>query len=102
MYNPGRDLKENIAKLFHIHADPKRRREEVPSSQAGDIVGIQGLRDSITGDTLCETQHPILLDTIRFAEPGLSQSIEPESSADKDALWQRRNLLGKEDATFAW
>src|SRR5579871_94665 len=45
MYNPGRDLKENIAKLYHVHADPKRNREETPSSHAGDIVAIQGLRD---------------------------------------------------------
>jgi elongation factor G len=102
MYNPGRDVKENIAKLYHVHADPKRNREEVPSSQAGDIVAIQGLRDSITGDTLCETQHPILLEAIRFAEPVVSQSIEPESSGDKDKLVQMLNLLQKEDPTFTW
>jgi elongation factor G len=102
MYNPGRDLKENIAKLFHVHADPKKQREEIPFSHAGDIVAIQGLRDSITGDTLCETQHPILLEAIRFAEPVVSQSIEPDSSADKDKLVQMLNLLAKEDPTFTW
>lgn len=102
MYNPGRDVKENITKLFHVHADPRRQREEIPQSHAGDIVAIQGLRESITGDTLCETQYPIILESIRFAEPVVSQSIEPESSADKDKLVQMLNLLRKEDPTFTW
>jgi elongation factor G len=102
MYNPGRDVKENITKLFHVHADPRKQREEIPQSYAGDIVAIQGLRDSITGDTLCETQQPIILESIRFAEPVVSQSIEPESSADKDKLVQMLNLLRKEDPTFTW
>ena len=60
------------------------------------------MRDAITGDTLCETQHPILLETIRFAEPVVSQSIEPETTADKDKLDQMLNLLKKEDPTFTW
>jgi elongation factor G len=101
-FNPGKDTKENVTKLYHVHADPKRGREEIPGTHAGDIVAIQGLRDAITGDTLCETQHPILLETIRFAEPVVSQSIEPESTADKDKLDQMLNLLKKEDPTFTW
>jgi elongation factor G len=60
------------------------------------------MRDSITGDTLCESQHPIMLESISFAEPVVSQSIEPESSGDKDKLVQMLNLLGKEDPTFTW
>ncbi len=88
MYNPGRDIKENITKLYHVHADPKRGREEIPTTHAGDIVAIQGIKDSITGDTLCDTQNPILLESILFAEPVVSQSIEPESSGDKDKLIQ--------------
>jgi elongation factor G len=102
MYNPGKDVKENITKLYHVHADPKRGREEIPSTYAGDIVAIQGMRDAITGDTLCETQHPILLETIRFAEPVVSQSIEPSSSADKDNLVKYLNVLAREDPTFTW
>ncbi|MFL5340550.1 MAG: elongation factor G [Gemmataceae bacterium] len=101
-YNPGKDIKENVTKLYHVHADPKRNREEIPTSHAGDIVAIQGLRDSITGDTLCETQHPILLETISFAEAVVSQSIEPETSADKDKLVATLNVLKKEDPTFTW
>src|SRR5262249_33786971 len=101
-YNPGKDIKENVTKLYHVHADPKRGREEIPGSHAGDIVAIHGLRDSITGDTLCESQHPILLESIRFAEAVVSQSIEPESSSDKDKLVQVLNVLKKEDPTFTW
>jgi elongation factor G len=99
--NPGRDIKENVAKLYHIHADPKQR-DELPNTHAGDIVAVLGLKDSFTGDTLCDTQHPILLEPIRFAEPVVSQSIEPESSADKDKLVEALNRLRREDPTFTW
>jgi elongation factor G len=60
------------------------------------------LRESITGDTLCETQHPILLEQIQFAEAVVSRSIEPQSSADKQKLLDVLNLLKREDPTFAW
>src|SRR5262249_45735408 len=84
--NPGKEVKENVAKLFHVHADPARGLEEVESGPAGDIVCIVGLKDTVTGDTLCDTQHPILLEAITFAESVVSQSIEPESGGDKDKL----------------
>src|SRR5205823_4776804 len=99
VYNPGRDVKENIGKLYHIHADPTQR-DELPQTQAGDIVAIIGLKDSVTGDTLCETQHPILLEPITFAETVVSQRIEPETSADKDKLANVLNKLQREDPTF--
>jgi elongation factor G len=102
VWNPGKDCKELIAKLYHIHADPEKGREEIPQSHAGDIVAVLGLKDSITGDTLCETQHPILLEPIHFAEAVVSQSIEPESSADKQKLIDTLNLLRREDPTFSW
>jgi elongation factor G len=101
VYNPGRDVKELISKLYHTEADP-RQREEVPEAPAGDIVAVHGLRDSITGDTLCETQHPVLLEHIQFAEAVLSRSIEPESGADKQKLIDVLDLLKKEDPTFTW
>jgi elongation factor G len=100
--NAGRDLKENVTKLFHVHADPKRGREEVPAAFAGDIVAVQGPRDAITGDTLCDAQHPILLEKITFAEAVVSQSVEPESSADKDKLTEVLERLRREDPTFTW
>ncbi|HEY1186233.1 MAG TPA: translation factor GTPase family protein, partial [Gemmata sp.] len=99
-YNPGKDVKENIAKLFHVHADPARGLEEVESGPAGDIVCVVGLKDTVTGDTLCETANPILLEAITFAEAVVSQSIEPESGADKDKLALALEVLQLEDPTF--
>jgi elongation factor G len=99
-YNPGKDTKENIAKLFHVHADPARGLEEVPEGPAGDIVCVVGLKDTATGDTLCETAHPILLEPISFAEAVVSQSIEPESGGDKDKLGLALEVLQLEDPTF--
>jgi len=98
--NVGKDVKENIAKLFHVHADPNRGLEEVESAPAGDIIAVVGLKDSTTGDTLCDTQHPILLEPISFAESVVSQSIEPESGGDKDKLGAALDMLMLEDPTF--
>jgi elongation factor G len=98
--NPGNDKKENVAKLFHVHADPNRGLEEVPEAPAGDIVAVIGLKDTRTGDTLCETQHPIVLESITFAEAVVSQSIEPDSGADKDKLQLALDVLQLEDPTF--
>jgi elongation factor G len=99
--NPGKDRKEMVSKIYHIFADPKNR-EELPQAPAGDIVALVGLRDSITGDTLCDAANPILLETIRFADTVISRSIEPESSADKQRLADTLNSLKKEDPTFSW
>jgi len=99
-FNTGKDAKENIAKLFHVHADPNRGLEEVESAPAGDIVAVVGLKESKTGDTLCDTQHPILLEAISFAEAVVSQSIEPESGNDKDKLANALEMLQLEDPTF--
>ncbi len=101
LYNPGKDCKELVSKLYHTHADPTKR-DELPLSHAGDIVALIGLKDSVTGDTLCETQHPILLERIQFAEAVVSKSIEPESSADKQKLVDLLTRLGREDPTFLW
>jgi elongation factor G len=100
-YNPGRDCKEMVSKLYHTEADP-RQRTEVSEAVAGDIVAVLGMKESITGDTLCDLQHPILLERIQFAEAVVSRSIEPESSADKDKLVAVLNVLRKEDPTFTW
>lgn len=101
VYNPSRDKKENIGKLYHTHADPKDR-QDLPEAFAGDIVAVIGPNDSITGDTLCETQHPIALDRITFAPTVISRSVEPETTADKQKLIDVLNLMTKEDPTFTW
>jgi elongation factor G len=100
-YNPGRDKKEFVSKLYHIYADPSDRKE-LSEAPAGDIVAVIGMKDSITGDTICDYQHPILLEPIRFARGVVSRSIEPESSADKQKLIDTLNLLKREDPTFDW
>jgi elongation factor G len=105
LFNPGKNVKELVSKIYHVYADPTKRSnlEELPQgSQAGDIVVLNSLKDSITGDTLCEVQHPILLEPIHFAEAVVSRSIEPESSADKDKLTDCLNRLKREDPTFIW
>jgi elongation factor G len=100
-WNPGRDRKEMVTKIYHIFADPAHR-EELKEAYAGDIVALIGLKDSVTGDTLCDPQHPILLEPIRFAEAVISRSIEPESSADKQKLVDTLTTLKREDPTLDW
>ncbi|MBI2804833.1 MAG: elongation factor G [Planctomycetes bacterium] len=101
LFNPPKEVKEFASKIYHIHADPKNR-EDMPLAHAGDIVGIIGPKDSITGDTLCDPQHPIVLEQIQFAEAVVSMSIEPESSGDKDKLTEKLDWLKREDPTFTW
>jgi elongation factor G len=99
VYNPGKDKKEICSRLYHIRADD---REKVEVAGAGDIVGVVGLKDSVTGDTLCDASHPVLLERIEFPETVISMSIEPVSSADKGKLSDTLNSLAKEDPTFAY
>jgi elongation factor G len=99
VYNPGKDKKEVCSRLYHIRADD---REQIQEATAGDIVGIVGLKDSVTGDTLCDGPHPILLERIEFPETVMSMSIEPVSSADKGKLADTLASLAREDPTFAF
>ena len=99
VYNPGKDKKENCSRLYHIRADERVKIEE---TQAGDIVGVVGLKDSVTGDTLCDASHPILLEKIEFPETVISMSIEPVSSADKGKLADTLAALAREDPTFSY
>jgi elongation factor G len=96
--NATRDKKENVAQLWRIHASKKD--EQLDAARAGDIVGIIGLRDSITGDTLCDTREPILLESIEFPETVISMAIEPESTDDRKKLTETLAMLRKQDPTF--
>jgi elongation factor G len=96
--NSTRDKKENVAQLWRIHASKKD--EQLGVARAGDIVGIIGLRDSITGDTLCDTREPILLESIEFPETVISMAIEPESTDDRKKLGDTLAMLRKQDPTF--
>jgi elongation factor G len=103
--NAGKDKKELVSRIYRVYADPTRRSklEEVSEGVgAGDIVALISLKESVTGDTLCDPQHPILLEPIHFAEAVVSRKIEPESSADKEKLVDTLNLLKREDPTFDW
>jgi elongation factor G len=96
--NSTRDKKENVAQLWRIHASKKD--EQLQSARAGDIVGVIGLRDSITGDTLCDTREPILLASIDFPETVISMAIEAESTEDRKKLAETLEMLRKQDPTF--
>jgi elongation factor G len=99
--NATRDAKELVSKLFYTYADPSQR-EDLPSASAGDIVAVLGLKEAVTGDTLCDTQHPLVLEKIQFAEAVVSQSVEPQSSADRDKMVDTLERLRREDPTFTW
>ena len=90
-----------MSKIYHTMADPSQR-QELAEAPAGDIVAVIGPRASITGDTICDPQHPILLERISFAQSVVTCTIEPESSADKDKLEKVLTLLAREDPTFSW
>ena len=97
--NPGKDSKENVAQLWHIHATKKE--EQVDSVECGDIVGVIGLRQSITGDTICDTREPILLETIKFPETVISMAIEPENSTERKKLNDTLEMLKRQDPTLS-
>ena len=95
--NPGKDEKENVPQLWRIQAG---RRKQIDAVNAGDIIGVVGLRHSVTGDTLCDPKHPILLESITFPETVISMAIEPESSADRTKLADVLEMLRRQDPTF--
>ncbi|MGQ9576162.1 MAG: elongation factor G [Thermoguttaceae bacterium] len=97
VYNPGKDKKENVPQLWRVQAD---RREQVEQVQAGDIIGIVGMRHSITGDTLCDPRHPILLESISFPETVISMAIEPETSLERKKLAEVLEMMKRQDPTF--
>jgi elongation factor G len=95
--NSSKNQRERINRLLRMHAN---KREEVSSAGAGDIVAVVGLKNTFTGDTLCDMEHPIILETIRFPEPVISQSIEPKTKADQDKMSLAMARLSEEDPTF--
>jgi len=95
--NPGKDKRENIPQLWRVQAD---HRQQIDLVQAGDIVGVIGLHHSVTGDTLCAPQQPILLESISFPETVISMAIEPESSADRKKLADVLEMMKRQDPTF--
>jgi elongation factor G len=93
----SRDRRENITRIFEMHAD---ERKIVQQARAGDIVAVVGLKQTLTGDTICDTKHPICLPSISFPETVISMSIEPKTSADREKLAGALAALRREDPTF--
>ncbi|HTR20362.1 MAG TPA: elongation factor G [Gemmatimonadales bacterium] len=97
VYNSTKDRKERIGRLLQMHAN---KREEIEEVRAGDIAAAIGLKDTRTGDTLCDEQHPIILEAMRFPNPVISVAIEPKTKADQDKLSIALQKLSEEDPTF--
>jgi len=97
LLNPRTGKKELISQLWHIQASS---REKLDETGPGSIVGIIGPKEVVTGDTLCDQHHPILLESIHFPETVISMVVEPESSADRKKLSETLRLLSRQDPTF--
>lgn len=96
-YNSTKDTKERIGRLLLMHAN---QREEIKEAYTGEIVGVVGLKDTATGDTLCDETKPIILEKISFPEPVISLAIEPKTKADQEKLGFSLKRLMEEDPTF--
>ncbi|HXW76438.1 MAG TPA: elongation factor G [Candidatus Eremiobacteraceae bacterium] len=97
VYNSTKGHRERIGRILRMHAN---HREDVEGVEAGDIAAAVGLKNTTTGDTLCDEKHPIVLENITFPEPVISQAIEPKTKADQEKLGQSLQKLAEEDPTF--
>ncbi len=97
IYNSTRDGKERVGRLLQMHANS---REEVQEIKAGNIGAVVGLKDTRTGDTLCDEAKPITLEAIKFAEPVIQIAIEPKTKADQEKMGLALSRLAEEDPTF--
>jgi len=100
MLNPRTGKKEFVTQLWQVQADSKERVQH-DIAVAGDIVGVTGIKNSVTGDTLCDPAKPILLESISFPETVISMCVEPDKSADKEKLIQVLSRLSLQDPTFS-
>ena len=97
VFNATKQKRERIGRIVKMHAD---KREEVKTVRAGDIAAAVGLKFTTTGDTLCDENHPILLESMSFPEPVISVAIEPKSKADQDKLGFSLQKMTVEDPSF--
>jgi elongation factor G len=97
VYNVAKGKKERVSRLLKMHAN---KREEIGEVFAGDIAAAVGLKDTRTGDTLCDEKHPILLEVIKFPEPVISLAVEPKTKQDMDKLGYSLEKLAQEDPSF--
>jgi elongation factor G len=97
IYNAIKKKKEKVARLLRMHAN---KRERIDKASAGELVAVLGLKDTTTGDTLCDEAHPIILERIEFYEPVISQAIEAKTPADQEKLTVSLAKLVEEDPTL--
>ncbi|MDO8722906.1 MAG: elongation factor G, partial [Syntrophales bacterium] len=97
LYNAAKGKHEKVARLLKMHAN---KRERIEQAGAGEIVAVLGLKETTTGDTLCDAAHPILLEPIEFYEPVISQAIEAKTPADQERLLPALTKLMEEDPTL--
>jgi elongation factor G len=95
--NSVKDRKERIGKIYRMHAN---KREEIASVGAGEIVAVMGLKDTTTGETLCDPANPIVLESMTFPAPVIEVAIEPKTKGDQDKLATAIQRLAEEDPTF--
>ncbi|MCE9620402.1 MAG: elongation factor G [Planctomycetes bacterium] len=95
--NPGNGRRENVSRLYEMHA---QNRTALDETGTGQIVAVVGLKDSFTGDTLCDPDHPIVLERMVFPEPVISMSIEPNTADDKKKLGESLTIIRREDPSF--
>lgn len=97
IYNSTKGITERVGRILLMHAN---EREEIKEAYAGEIVALVGLKDTVTGDTLCDEKSPIVLEKITFPEPVISLAIEPQTKADQEKLGLALKRLTEEDPTF--
>ncbi|GMV10899.1 MAG TPA: elongation factor G [Gemmatimonadaceae bacterium] len=97
VYNSTKDKRERVGRLLQMHAN---KREEIEEVRAGDIAAAIGLKDTRTGDTMCDDEKPIILEAMKFPTPVIDVAIEPKTKADQDKLGVALNKLAEEDPTF--
>jgi len=97
VYNPRLKRGEKVSRIFQMHAHQRTRVEE---AKAGEIVAVMGLKETTTGDTLCDRSRPILLEPIDFYKPVMSIAVEPKTSMDHEKLAESLGKLSEEDPTF--
>ncbi|MCH7685139.1 MAG: elongation factor G [Planctomycetes bacterium] len=97
VWNPRSNKKELVSQIWRVQADSRKKMDQ---AEAGDIVGLIGPKQSVTGDTLCDAHQPILLESITFPETVISMAVEPDTSAERKKLEETLLCLAKQDPTF--
>ncbi len=97
IFNSTKGVRERVGRVLLMHAND---REEIDEAYGGEIVGVVGLKDTVTGNSLCDESNPMLLESITFAEPVISLAIEPKTKSDQEKLGIALQRLAEEDPTF--